>query len=252
VRGGKYARRSRSDHVEFRGTDAPRLFLDVICAKGVGSAMLGEVRRKAASLGLGIVELHALPNVIGFYRSHGFVNAPPGVCAEHADITAAAARVGKARFATNELAIADPAYARFLALLVQESTAADPHCRGVEQDDGSCSFDGYVMNRCFPITARASPTPSSAPRTSIKATESNTNAESSGRAEPARTHKRTNPRPAEPRSPPRPKNKRRVRLGSTVKTKTKTKHSVLLRKSPVQTRARRARGAGSAPTSEAS
>jgi hypothetical protein len=154
--------------VGFRESSVPRLFLDVICAPGIGAAMLGQVKQKAATMGLGMIELHALPNVIGFYRSQGYVNAGPGSCVEHKDIGVAAARVAKARFATNERAVEDPAFAKFLTVLAHRGTAVDSTCRGVGQEARGCSYNGYIMNRCFQPSAaiRSVVTPRSSAKSS--------------------------------------------------------------------------------------
>jgi hypothetical protein len=133
-----------------------RVFLDVICAKGVGRAMLAEIRAHTVRLGLPMVELHALPNVIGFYRKQGYINAPPGSCTEDPEITRRAAEpmYANARFDRNDRAIRDKGYSRFLKLLVRHGTAANAKCKGIGQSGNpaarpGCSFDGYNMNLCL-------------------------------------------------------------------------------------------------------
>jgi Acetyltransferase (GNAT) domain len=126
--------------------------LDLVCAwdvPGLGTRILHEVEAMTRRLGGDMVELHSVPSAVPFYRARGFVNARPGACTEHPEVTEAAAALTATRFVSDAAAVADPAYRNFLELLIRHGSAASPGCRGTGLRRPQCSFYGYRMNRCL-------------------------------------------------------------------------------------------------------
>jgi hypothetical protein len=119
--------------------------------------MLLFVDQLTVRLGFGLVELHALPNVINYYRKQGYVNARPGDCQENPKITAAASDVGQLKFETIPAALKNKTYTAFLQTLIDDGTAVNPACRGTGRAKTGCSYDGYLMTRCLPTTLTRAP-----------------------------------------------------------------------------------------------
>jgi hypothetical protein len=137
----------------FRTAPELHMFLDVICATpGYGTPILRFVDQLTRTLGFKLIELHALPNVINYYRKQGYLNSKPGECQENSTITMAADTVAQAKFATVNEALDDEKYNAFLQTLVDDGTAAReyPACKGTGRTKAGCGYDGFLMTRCLP------------------------------------------------------------------------------------------------------
>ncbi|MEK6884952.1 MAG: GNAT family N-acetyltransferase, partial [Nanoarchaeota archaeon] len=62
------------------------LFIDVICAKGIGKVLIEETIKYAYSKKKKLITLHALPYVINYYRKLGFKLNRPGKCGDEKHI----------------------------------------------------------------------------------------------------------------------------------------------------------------------
>jgi hypothetical protein len=138
-------------------------YIELICAKssntvkGRGSAMIGEVTRKAIEQGQEYVTLSALPYVIMWYYGLGFRLTMDTSCAEPAALTelAASIRQAKARFANDNEAFSNPEFLNFLRTAVtfglgsrrmRSENLLPVGCNTLEE----CAVDGIYMTLCLP------------------------------------------------------------------------------------------------------
>lgn len=123
------------------------VYVDVICAKGAGTALLDEVWKFAVRKGFVYIQLSALPHVINFYRRFGFKNTE-AQCKADPDVEAFATRVEKLLFADQLEAIKHPEFSQFLTYLVKKGLVHDKGCKDIDLDPPGCSSDGYSMTLC--------------------------------------------------------------------------------------------------------
>ena len=121
------------------------VFIDLICARGYGSKLIATIEREARKLDKRYVSLSALPHVINYYRRIGFVHATTGACKEHDDVQTEAEKVKNMRFADDDAAAKNRAFARFLRFLVRKGFNKDPTCKSIKK----CNIDGYLMRKCL-------------------------------------------------------------------------------------------------------
>lgn len=133
-------------------------YIDLICAKGVGSQLVNQVKELAVANGKRAVTLSALSNVIPYYRKLGFKNTDH-ICNEDPAVTEYASRFTTAKFATTSAAESNPSFRPFLGFLVDRQLTADKSCRSVDD----CAGDGFSMTWCVPSHA-SSPAPTSPPK----------------------------------------------------------------------------------------
>ena len=114
------------------------VYVDVICASGVGRDILQETFNYAKSKGKKYVTLSALSHVIGYYRKFGFIHGFE-TCVENNNVN---------RYYKNPTSPASPInreYRRLLELLVQKRFVSNPGCKTVN----NCSLDGFIMTMCL-------------------------------------------------------------------------------------------------------
>jgi hypothetical protein len=126
-------------------------YIDLICAKNVGKRLIDEVKSLAARDKKKYIKLSALSNVVMYYRKQGFKNAEKD-CNELMQIPEFARQFEGVRFATNEEAINNPDYARFLSFLVNSQLVHDKGCKGISMEGQGCGVNGYSMIYCVPET----------------------------------------------------------------------------------------------------
>uniref|UniRef100_A0A6C0EL78 N-acetyltransferase domain-containing protein n=1 Tax=viral metagenome TaxID=1070528 RepID=A0A6C0EL78_9ZZZZ len=109
-------------------------YIDVICAKGVGSRLINTILLQARMQRIRFVTLSALPNVITYYRKFGFVNTAPHETCGTREMTRKLAKL------THE-DIPD-----FLTYLISKGHVRKKWCTKVE----TCDSEGYPMTWCNP------------------------------------------------------------------------------------------------------
>jgi N-acetylglutamate synthase-like GNAT family acetyltransferase len=114
------------------------VYIDVICASGVGSMLLEETFNYAKSKGKQYVTLSALSHVIGYYRKFGFVHGHE-TCVENKNVNS------YYKNPTSPVSPLNKEYRRLLQLLVQKRFVSNPGCKTVDD----CSLDGFIMTRCL-------------------------------------------------------------------------------------------------------
>lgn len=120
------------------------LYVDIICAKGVGKHILREVYNQGYKLKKKYITLSALPRVINFYRGEQFIHTEKD-CNENSIITNMAEKVKGLRFKSDEDAQSHKTFNTFLKLLMKHKLVADKRCRRVD----TCSISGYSMTKCL-------------------------------------------------------------------------------------------------------
>lgn len=166
------------------------LYIDLVCAKGGGSAAIREVERYAKEIGRSRVSLSALPYVVNFYRKLGYRNAhtnAPG-CKESPVVAAAAKKVSGKTF-TDPYAPGDYApFRNFMRVLSTHGLAVDPTCGGA--DDMSCYVHGYRMVKCITM-----PTTEDARKSTPKRKTARKSTSKRGSAVARRSTRSTRPKP---------------------------------------------------------
>lgn len=114
-------------------------YLDVICARRVGTTLVGEVVKLAEMWGKPIVQLASIPPAMPFWLKVGFVN---GHTPEwDPTLVEDAARVAQMKFASWEEAVEDPDMKAYLKKLVAKRHCASKKLRSLKK----CNENGYVM-----------------------------------------------------------------------------------------------------------
>lgn len=109
-------------------------YIDVICAKGVGSRLIKRILIQARLEQIRYVSLSALPNVITYYRRFGFVNTAPHETCGTKEMTEKLAKLE-----TQDLP-------DFLTYLISKGHIRKKWCTKVE----TCNAEGYPMTWCNP------------------------------------------------------------------------------------------------------
>ena len=125
-------------------TKPESLYVDIICASGVGKKILQEVYKAGREMRKKYVSLSALPRVINFYRKEGFIHSENG-CKENQSTTTIAKRVSHLRFSSDKDAISHDDFQKLLLLLINQRLVTDKRCRKIV----SCSSMGYSMTKCI-------------------------------------------------------------------------------------------------------
>lgn len=120
------------------------LYVDIICASGVGKKILQEVYKAGREMRKKYVTLSALPRVINFYRKEGFIHSENG-CKEKQSTETIAKQVSHLRFSSDKDAILHDDFQKLLLLLISERLVTDKRCRKID----SCSSMGYSMTKCI-------------------------------------------------------------------------------------------------------
>lgn len=120
------------------------LYIDVVCAKGAGTALLRQIEEFGKSKRKLFVMLNALPAAISFYRRLGYVHSE-GSCVEDPVIKSLAEAVNGMRFQSSNHAISNKRFSVLLRQLVALKLVSNKRCKSVPQ----CSSDGYTMTKCL-------------------------------------------------------------------------------------------------------
>lgn len=120
------------------------LYVDIICASGVGKKILQEVYKAGKEMEKKYITLSALPRVINFYRKEGFLHSENG-CKEKQLITRIAEQVSHLRFSSDKNAILHEEFQQLLLSLISHKLVTDKRCRKIT----SCSSMGYSMTKCI-------------------------------------------------------------------------------------------------------
>ncbi len=115
------------------------VYVDVICASGVGKQVLEETFKYAKSKGKKYVTLSALSHVIGYYRKVGFVHGYE-TCVDDSNVN----RYYTVR-SESPAATTNNEHRQLLQLLVKKRFVSNPRCKTVDD----CSSDGFVMTKCL-------------------------------------------------------------------------------------------------------
>lgn len=125
-------------------TKKSALYVDVICAKGVGKKILQRVYENAQHMGKRFITLSALPHVIHFYRKEGFIHSE-NACVEHDNIKRVARESAHMRFKTNNQAITNESFRKLLLILIKHGLVSDKSCREINV----CKDNGFLMTKCL-------------------------------------------------------------------------------------------------------
>lgn len=120
------------------------LYIDIICASGVGKRILQEVYKIGKEMQKKYITLSALPRVINFYRKEGFIHSENG-CKEKKSIERIAKQVSHLRFADDKTAKSHDEFQNLLLSLISHRLVTDKRCRKID----SCSSMGYSMTKCL-------------------------------------------------------------------------------------------------------
>ena len=120
------------------------LYVDIICASGVGKKILQEVYKTGREMKKKYITLSALPRVINFYRKEGFLHSENG-CKEKLLITRIAEQVSHLRFSNDTSAKTHGEFQKLLLELIGHRLVTDKRCRRID----SCSSMGYTMTKCI-------------------------------------------------------------------------------------------------------
>jgi hypothetical protein len=120
------------------------LYVDIICASGVGKKILKVVYKAGREMRKKFVTLSALPRVINFYRKEGFFHSENG-CKENQLITRIAEQVSHLRFSDDKTAKTHDEFQELLLSLIRHRLVTDKRCRRID----SCSSMGYSMIKCI-------------------------------------------------------------------------------------------------------
>lgn len=151
---------SRDDHLP------DGLRVRIICARQGGKVLLQHVEHYAREIGLGHVELEAVPNVINFYRSCGYRHVSSCAEQEDASVAASAEQQRTKRFKRDEDIVKDRSYVAFMRKLVDNGMSVTckaqkhnkitdkhffnpPPSRKINQNSETCDEDGFRMMHCF-------------------------------------------------------------------------------------------------------
>ena len=119
------------------------LYVDVICSKGAGKALLKECYDLAKKMGKFQIKLSALPHVISFYRKQGFVHSES--CTMDSNIQNKSNKILSKRFTNLNNVMKDKNFDDLLSTLVKKKLVAKKKCKTVDD----CSKDGFSMTKCI-------------------------------------------------------------------------------------------------------
>lgn len=120
------------------------LYIDVICAKGSGTALLNECYSFAKKLNKPQVRLSALAHVINLYRKQGFIHSE-GSCNMSNDVKSLSEALAHKRFKTTQNAIEDGEFKKLLQMLIKKKLTSTKKCKNIQD----CSMNGYSMTKCL-------------------------------------------------------------------------------------------------------
>lgn len=105
--------------IQQKGKDI--LFIDLLCSRGVGRALLDNVVEFAKENKINFITLHALPYVINYYRNFGFrVNRNPRSCSDDKRFTELYnSSMEKKKFATIDESLEDKAFVSVIQQLMK-------------------------------------------------------------------------------------------------------------------------------------
>jgi hypothetical protein len=120
------------------------LYVDVICARKAGKVLLSNAYKFAKDMGKKYIVLNALPHVVNFYKSEGFVHAEYK-CSANAEIQSSSDKVSHLRFKSPKQALQHKEFKILLQKLVKNKLVSDKACKGISE----CSLNGFVMTKCL-------------------------------------------------------------------------------------------------------
>lgn len=96
------------------------LFIDLLCARGVGKALLNHAVQYAKEHNIGFITLHAIPYVINYYRNFGFrINKNPRACSDDKRVAKLyGPKTEKKKFATIDESLQDKAFVSVIRKLM--------------------------------------------------------------------------------------------------------------------------------------
>jgi hypothetical protein len=121
------------------------LYIDLMCARGAGSALVNVVKHLAKRWEYSHVTLSSLPAAMNFYRKLGFQNCELPMCVESPDIAMLAKSVQHKRFTSDQASEEDDEFRELLEELISRRLIRNKRCRKIS----SCSIDGYTMTFCL-------------------------------------------------------------------------------------------------------
>ena len=117
------------------------LYLDTICASGVGGKILSEAVTVAQSYGYATIRIASLPIAMPYWLKQGFVNAAHQPKWD-ADLLADAKKVSELKgFKSDDDALKNKTMYSYLAKLRKHKLTSDKSCKTVS----NCAKDGFVM-----------------------------------------------------------------------------------------------------------
>ena len=124
-------------HVDF-------LYIDVLCAKGAGKAIIEYTEGLGISMKKPYIVLSALPGVVNWYRRLGFVHAFKQ-CTEVSNVHSLALSASRGKFAGTENALQNAKFVKLLQALMKLKLTANKTCKTVN----ACAIDGFTMTKCL-------------------------------------------------------------------------------------------------------
>lgn len=122
------------------------LYIDVICAKQSGDALLSNIYILGNELKKKYVILNALPHVINYYKrdKHKFLHGYKS-CEENIEIKKLGESLKNKKFKVPSNATSDKNFQKLLTLLINKKLTYDKTCKTID----SCSKNGYTMTKCI-------------------------------------------------------------------------------------------------------
>lgn len=121
------------------------LYIDLMCARGAGTALVNVVKYLAKKWEFPHVTLSALPTAMNFYRKLGFQNCELPVCVESPEVAQLATAVQHKRFRSDQESEHDDEFRALLEELIRRRLIRNKRCHKIS----SCSIDGYSMTCCL-------------------------------------------------------------------------------------------------------
>ena len=126
------------------------IFIDVICASGVGKVLLSKVEKIARQRKKKYIVLNALPHVINFYKKLGFVHGEK-VCQSPNNVREMEKPISSFKFKHVRDAMAHYRFVKFIKFLISKELTAIEDVNKKKKCNGlyACANEGFVMTKCI-------------------------------------------------------------------------------------------------------